>query len=106
MAPFGSAPIMNKTACPAPPQILRLALEGEPWESVCGRVNEFRSVFAANTAFAAIVEPPLEVGRHGVRVGSAPQTMRLIRTANTAAPQQNRVSGGQGTGTEDRAQMC
>lgn len=22
----------------------------KPWESVCGRVNEFRSVFAANTA--------------------------------------------------------
>lgn len=26
----------------------------KPWESVCGRVNEFRSVFATNTALLSI----------------------------------------------------
>lgn len=43
----------------------------KPWESVCGRVNAFRSVFAANTALlsnAAALKsagPRLESGRLG-----------------------------------------
>lgn len=41
----------------------------KPWESVCRRVNEFRSVFAANTALPSIAAalksagPRLELGR-------------------------------------------
>ncbi|CAK6952023.1 unnamed protein product [Scomber scombrus] len=44
-------------------------LGNKPWESVCGRVNEFRSVFAANTASPSTAValksagPRLESGR-------------------------------------------